>query len=51
VITNTGGSALDPDGYPFQLDNDSYSVGVNDEPTVALLPGQHSLELTEVAIT
>ena len=56
MITNTSGSGLDPDGYTLLLGGKvgfpgglGYTMGLNDEQLVQLLPGQYSLELTEVA--
>jgi hypothetical protein len=50
VITNTSGSTLDPDGYTLVLDGTlGYTMGLNDEQILSKLPGQYSLELTEVA--
>jgi len=58
VITNTTGSGLDPDGYLLvvggMIPNSGtmlgYPMGLNDEEILSqALPGQHSLELTEVA--
>jgi len=59
LITNTNGSGLDPDGYLPVLTGTFYSafpsemsigypMGVNAEQTLPLLPGQFTLELTEV---
>ena len=50
VITNTSGSGLDPDGYTLVFDGRfAYPMGLNDEQVLSQLPGQYSLELTEVA--
>jgi len=56
VITNTSGSGLDPDGYALQVGGlfpgavTEYPMGLNDEEILSqVLPGQYSLELTEVA--
>lgn len=56
MITNSSGSGLDPDGYTLLLFGKAgfpgglgYTLGLNDEWLIELLPGQYSLELTEVA--
>ena len=59
VLTGTTGSPQDPDGYapvltgkfPYPLGEMSlaYPMGANDEQVIELLPGQFSLELTDVA--
>jgi hypothetical protein len=49
MITSTTGSGLDPDGYLLLLDGNGYSTGPNDELVLSKMPGQYSLELTEVA--
>jgi len=50
VLTSTSGSGLDPDGYDLVLDGTlAYPMGVNDEQVLPMLPGEYSLELTEIA--
>lgn len=59
LISNTTRSELDPDGYtpvltgtfpyPHGDRSQAYPMGVNAEQTLELLPGQFTLELTEVA--
>jgi hypothetical protein len=56
VITNTTGSGLDPDGYALHVGEPlddaviEYLMGLNDEAILSqVLPGEYSLELTEVA--
>jgi hypothetical protein len=56
LITITGGSSLDPEGYTLLVDglvppySVAYGMGPNAEQVISeVLPGQYSLELTEVA--
>jgi hypothetical protein len=56
VITNTSGSGLDPDGYALQVGGlfpgavTECPMRLNDVEILSqVLPGQYSLELTEVA--
>jgi hypothetical protein len=60
ITTATTGASLDPDGYTVCLDpvpdwdygttcTTSEAIGVNDSLTLPVTPGEHDIELTDVA--
>jgi hypothetical protein len=49
VTTTTGGPGLDSDGYALIVGQLGYPMGMNDDRILPEVPGQYSLELTEVA--
>ena len=50
ITTSTSGTSLDADGYSINVDSvATYPIGVNDTLTVAALPGDHQVILTDVA--
>jgi len=50
ITTSTSGGGIDPDGFQYSIDGGAaQAIGVNDEISVELSAGDHSVQLIDVA--